>query len=174
MKRLVLIITSIAIIFLIGCNKEDDSTKTINLENDNIVETQLEEETKKEEDLKFYLPERMFVVMKSIVSSCNEALNTKEGNELATLLKVSHNAMDANLKNMNSYYPTDIYANELNDIIEPCIETLKIIDNNYEKGITDISKEALKIYLSSLDITEVLLEQKIKELEIDESIINYK
>lgn len=172
MKKLILIITSIVIIFMIGCNKEDDSTTT-NLDN-NIVETQLKEETKKEDDLKFYLPERMFVVMKSIVSNCNEALNTKEGLELTTVLKVSHNAMDANLKNMNNYYPTDIYANELNDIIEPCIETLEIIDNNYEKGITDISKDALRIYSGSLEITEFLLQQKIKEFEIDESIINYK
>lgn len=174
MKKLILIITSIVIIFMIGCNREDDSTTTTNLENDNILETQLKEETKKEDDLKFYLPERMFVVMKSIVSNCNEALNTKEGLELATVLKVSHNAMDANLKNMNNYYPTDIYANELNDIIEPCIEALEIIDNNYEKGITDISKDALRIYSGSLEITEFLLQQKIKELEIDESIINYK
>lgn len=174
MKNLLFLGTILfCVLFTIGCSNEDSNT---NVEITNEEEVTVDDINEKEDDLKFYLPERMYVVTKNVLETYCDTINNSDEKsriELGGSLSVYTKTIKVNIENMNKFYPNDPYAKELSSLMKPCIEALDKILNQVE-GYEEITDKELTDCVTIIHETEDIIDNKISELSIDESIVDYK
>ncbi|MBP3928863.1 MAG: hypothetical protein J6D47_04730 [Peptostreptococcaceae bacterium] len=152
-------------LFTFGCSKEEVNKTDIT----NETEVVADNTNSMNDDLKFYLPERIYMVTKSTLEGYLEIIDSSNGEDDASTigsLSVYTKTIKTNIENMNELYPNDPYAKELSNIMNPCIESLDKILNHVE-DIERISEEDIEICLNTIYDTQDKINSKISELEID-------
>ena len=173
MKNLLVLGTILSCtLFTVGCSKGEINKSDIANETEVVVDNI----DSKDDDLKFYLPERIYMVTKNTLEGYFEIIhNSGEESSIGTVgsMSVYTKAIKVNIENMNKLYPTDPYAEELSSIMNPCIESLdKIL--NHSEGIEVMSDDEITNCLNNIHQAQDKINLKISELNIDESIVDYK